>query len=273
MRKLARWLWPVFFAAPLAALAADDESKAPQNRLLNDRFRITLGGFYAETTTDARLASSTGGAGTDISFEDALGLDKRSLIGEAAVYWRFGERWRLDVNYFNLNRSATRTLGENINWGDLPPLVPGTEVNSSYKIADLRAVAGYSFFRRSDKELGAGVGLHSTKLQVSLDAGNQGAANESVTAPLPVATLYGNFALTDTWALALRADWLSLTYDKYSGSVRSSAVDFIWQPLEHWAFGFGVHNYWVRLDVNNPNAKLSARIVFQGPAAFASYSF
>lgn len=269
MRTLARWLWLVLFAGSFAANAADE---TPQHRLLNDRFRVTAGGFYADSTTEARLATAAGGIGTDINFEDALGLDQRKLVGEFGMYWRFGERWRADLNYFSLNRSASRVLATQIEWGG-NTYPAGTAVDTSYRVSDLRAAVGYSFFRRLDKELGIGLGLHSTGFKASLDAAGVGAKSESVTAPLPIMVVYGNFALTDTWALALRADWLSLSYDKYSGAVRSSAIDFVYQPFEHWAFGFGVHNLTIRLDVDNPNSKLQSRIVFQGPAAFASFSY
>jgi hypothetical protein len=281
MRKLWQWVWPVLFAVPLAANAADEANKepapvsasVPQHPLLNDSFRLTLGGFRAESTTEARLSPATGGAGADINFEDLLGLDKIKLVGEASLYWRFAKHWRFDLGYFSLNRNGTRTLQQDITWGNLPPFTAGTTVTSNYKVSDLRAAVGYSFFRRPDKELGVGFGLHRAGIETSLDAAGVGATNQSVTAPLPFLNFYGNFALTDTWAMAMRVDWLSLSYDKYSGGIRSSAIDFVYQPFKHWAFGFGVHNLTLKLDVNNPDSQLQTRIVFQGPAAFASFSY
>jgi hypothetical protein len=281
MRSLKRWIWLFLFAVPFQVNAADEASKeaappaasTPQHRLLNDSFRLTLGGFRAESTTEARLSTATGGAGADVNFEDLLGLDKIKLIGEASLYWRFAKHWRVDLGYFSLNRNGTRTLQQDITWGNLPPLGIGTTVTSNYKVSDLRAAVGYSFFRRPDKELGVGFGLHRAGIETSLDAAGVGATNESVTAPLPFLNFYGNFALTDTWAMAMRVDWLSLSYDKYSGGIRSTAIDFVYQPFAHWAFGFGFHNLSLKLDVNNPDSQFQARIVFQGPAAFASFSY
>jgi hypothetical protein len=280
MRKLAQWLWPLLFLSPLAANAADEVNKepappsasTPQHRLLNDRFRFSLGGYRAESTTEARLSTATGGAGADVNFEDLLGLEKIRLIGEASMYWRFAERWRVDLGYWSLNRSGVRTLEADVEWGG-NNYTAGTVVNSNYKISDLRAAVGYSFFRRPDKELGVGAGLHRAGIGTSIDAAGFGATNQSVTAPLPFLMLYGNFALTDTWALSLRSDWLSLSYDKYSGGIRATAVDFVYQPFTHWAFGFGVHSLTLKLDVNNPSSQLQTRLVFQGPAAFASFSY
>jgi hypothetical protein len=280
MRNLKHWIWLFLFAIPFQVSAADEVNKeaappaasTPQHRLLNDSFRFSLGGFRAESTTEARLSTASGGTGVDVNFEDMLGLDKIRLIGEASLYWRFTERWRVDLGYWNLNRHGTRTLEQDVNWGgNTYPI--GTTVDSKYRISDLRAAVGYSFFRRPDKELGFGFGLHRAGIETSLDAAGIGATNQNVTAPLPFLMLYGNFALTDTWALSLRSDWLSLSYDKYSGGIRATAVDFVYQPFAHWAFGFGVHSLTVKLDVNNPTSQLQTRLVFQGPAAFASFSY
>ena len=82
----------------------------------------------------------------------------------------------------------------------------GTEVTSSLTISDFRTALGYSFFRRSDKELGIALGVHTLGYKASIEGASGGARSESVTAPLPVLSLYGQFALTDTWALSVRSD-------------------------------------------------------------------
>lgn len=90
VKRLERWTWLLFLVGPLAANAADDPSKeqappyaVPQHGLLNDRFRLSLGAFYADTTTAARLSTPTGGVGADVDFENTLGLADRRLVGEA----------------------------------------------------------------------------------------------------------------------------------------------------------------------------------------------
>jgi hypothetical protein len=269
MRIPKRLVLLSLLAAPLLARAADE---VPDNRLLTDKFRVSLGGFYAESTTQARLAASNGGVGADVSLEDALGLDSRALIGEAQAYWRFGERWRLDASYFRLARSASRNLTADVTWGD-NTYTAGTVVSSNFTVSDLRAAVGYSFFRTKDKEIGVGGGLHMTGFKVGLDAAGVGARSESVTAPLPFFALYANVAFTDRWAFSARSDWLSLAYDKYAGSIRATAFDIVYQPWQHFALGFGMHSLTLRVDVDNPHSQFGARMALQGPAAFASYSF
>ena len=106
--------WKCFSVAPAPSPRASQTPSAqeavPDHPLLSDRLRLSLGGFSAQSTTQARLGTSNGGVGIDVDFESTLGLDERKLVAEAGAYWRFGERWRVDANYFNLNRGASRTL-------------------------------------------------------------------------------------------------------------------------------------------------------------------
>jgi len=261
------WAWTALFL-----VAGSIPAHAQNHPLLNDTFRFSAGGFYAESATVARLGSSTGGAGVDVSFEDTLGLEERKWVGEFSGYWRISSRWRVDVDYFRLSRSATRVLASSINWGD-NTFNAGTEVNSSLVISDLRTAAGYSFFRTPDKEVGVGLGLHTLGYKASIEGAGAGGRSESVTAPLPILSLYGHFALTETWALSLRSDWLSLEYDKYSGSIRATRLDIVYQPFKHVAFGIGAHTLNLKLDVQNEHSTFQARSTLQGPAAFMSVSF
>jgi len=244
----------------------------PNHPLLSDTFRVSIGGLYAESTTMARLSSSSGGAGVDVNFEDTLGLEERKWVGEFGAYWRISSRWRVDLDHVRLSRTATRVLAQQINWGDNTFNV-GTEVTSGLTITDTRASLGYSFFRRPDKELGLGLGVHTLRYKASIEGASGAARSESVTAPLPVLSLYGQFALTDTWALALRSDWLSLEYDKYSGEIRANRIDIVYQPFKHVAFGAGMHFLNLKLDVQNDNSKFQVRSNLQGPAVFVSVSY
>jgi hypothetical protein len=264
-----------------AAFAADDVKEAvapspaadaiPRHPLLSDKLRISLGGYYAGTNTSVRVDANTA-VGVDVNFEDLLGLSDRKLVGEANMYWRFGERWRLGVDYFSINRSGNRILAQDVTWNGQTFSI-GTTVNSQSKISDLRTTVGYSVFKRPDKELGFGAGLHWTGLKFSLDAGSAGAESTSVTAPLPVVYMYSNVALTDTWAMSTRLDWLSLNYDKYSGGIRAVGFDFIYQPYTHVAFGVGWHAMLLGLTIDNTTSRTYARLGLQGLAANVSYSF
>ncbi len=254
------------------AEAAATEGVIPNHPALNDRFAFELGAFYFQTSTQASLSGSGGGGGAVIDFEDALGLTDRSWGAIGGFLWRMTERWRLEVEYFQLNRSGSRTLGTQIEWGNqVFPI--GATVNSSYDFSDARVGVGYSFFKRPDKELGVGVGLHVATIKTSIESAGIGAEATDVLAPLPVLSLYGVFALTNEWAVRMRADWLSLSYDAYSGDVRNMALDVLYQPFRHVGFGLGARNLVLDVTIDKADWVGRARTAFSGPTMYMTVSF
>ena len=244
----------------------------PTHPALNDRFIFDLGAFFSRSSTQASLTGSSGGAGVAVDFESALGLEERNVSGIGGFLWRMTERWRLEVEYFRLNRSATRTLAADVEWGDTTFPV-GSTVNSTYNFSDTRVGVGYSFFKRRDKELGIGVGFHVAGIKSSIESSGTGAEAADVTAPLPVLSLYGAFALTNEWAVRMRADWLSLSYGAYSGDVRSIAMDVLYQPFCNVGFGLGTRSLVLDLEVDKASWRGRARTAFTGPTAFMTVSF
>ena len=115
-----------------------------------------------------------------------------------------------------------------------------TQVSSSFDFSDPRVSVGYSFFRTKDKELGVGLGFHVAAYDIRLIRAGARQQSEDVTiAPLPVFTIYGQFALTDRWAVGARLDRLSLEYDKYDGSIGSLGLDLMYQPFRNFGLGIG----------------------------------
>lgn len=268
---LALSVFPSLAVTTGRAGAASTEA-APAHPAFNDRFILDLGGFYFQTSTQASLAPSGGGVGVVVDFENSLGLEERNWGGLGGFLWRMSERWRLEVEYFEVNRSASRTLSKQIEWGDQVYPV-GTTVSSAYDFSDARIGVGYSFFKRPDKELGAGVGLHVASIKTSLQGAGVGSESSDVLAPLPVLSLYGGVALTKEWAVRFRGDWLSLSYGNYSGSLRSSALDVLYQPFRNVGFGLGSRTLILDVEISETSWRGKARSTFSGPTAFMTVSF
>jgi len=266
----------VVLAIPISIATACAETPTdevlPNHPALNAPFSITLGALYLESKTAAVLTTASGGLGVGVDFEDVLGLEDRSLTGLFGFMWRFSERWRVEAEYFNLDRNANRTLQTEIKWGgEVYPI--GTVVNSTFNFYDARLGVGYSFFKRRDKELGAGLGVHAASVRASVGANGIGEESGKVLAPLPTLNLYGNFALTDEWALRFRVDWLSLKYDERGGSLTNTGLDVLYQPFRHVGFGLGLRNYSLKVDLANSDWHGRINMTFVGPTAFVTATF
>jgi hypothetical protein len=263
----------VLVASLAAAATACAQTEAiPNHPALSDKFTFELGGYYSRSSTQASLGTPAGGAGVVVDFENTLGLEERNLSGIGGFLWRITDRWRLEVDYFSLNRNASRTLETDVTWGS-QTFAAGSTVDSKYDFSDIRVSGGYSFFKRRDKELGIGAGLHVAGIKASIQASGLGAEAADVTAPLPVLNLYGTFALTNEWALRMRMDWLSLNYDVYSGDLRNIAVDVLYRPFRNVGFGFGVRSFVLDVEIDDTNWRGRARTTYTGPSAFVSISF
>jgi hypothetical protein len=199
-------------------------------------------------------------------------MEESKAVPSALARMRLGQRWRLEAEWFELDRSATRSIERELRFGErVFPL--SAQVSSRLDFSDLRLSAGYAFFRTPDKELGAALGLHVAAYEVSLSAPLIGTGSEDVTAPLPVLSVYGQFALTERWAVGSRLDRLSLSYDKYDGSLTSLAFDLSYQPFRHVGFGLTYRALFLSLAATDDGRVLRFRQSYQGPLLFMNVSF
>jgi hypothetical protein len=144
----------------LLPLARADDIPWGSDPAQNDEFFIGLGAFYAaKVNTTAQLNSQTLGVGTVVDFQNTLGLPETAWGPNAEFRWRMSEHWRLEVDYFWIGATGTKSIDQDIQWGDVVYPV-NAQVNSKYGFSDLRTSVGYSFYKTSDKELGIGLGLH-----------------------------------------------------------------------------------------------------------------
>ncbi len=256
----------------MSATALAEQDRIPSHPALNDRFYIGAGVFAPKTSTEARLDSTLLGVGASVDFERALGLQTNKSVPNFLARWRFTERWRVEAEYFELNRQGEKNLTQDIQWGDAVFPV-GATVTSKFDFSDTRVSVGYSFFKSADKELGFALGAHVTRYDASMTSNGIGTQGGAVTAPLPVLSVYGQFALTDQWAIGGRLDRFSLTYDQYSGGITSMALDLLYQPLRHFGFGLGYRSMFV--DFTSTNTTWTGQVTqsFQGPVLYANVSF
>ena len=103
--KLQRFEWrPVAAAAVLACSASSAFAELPQ-----DRFWAGLEYFYPTVSTTARFdATATARPGTTISLEDELDLSDRKGTPYLDLGMRLGENWRIEFEYYKLDRTASQ---------------------------------------------------------------------------------------------------------------------------------------------------------------------
>ena len=80
---------------------------------------LDVGTFRSIPKTKLRLDSTDATFGTQLSFEDNLGLDSRITDSRLDGLWRYGKRSSVDFSYFDLHRDAVAPVTFTIRWGRL----------------------------------------------------------------------------------------------------------------------------------------------------------
>jgi hypothetical protein len=259
-------------ALVVGAAPARAQDAVPNHPALQDKFYFGAGAFVPKTSTSAQLDSTNLGAGANVDFERALGMTTQKTVPDGFLRWRFSDRWRLEAEYFELNRNGDNVLQQSITWNGIT-YTAGTQVVSKFNFSDVRTSVGYSFFRTKDKELGVGFGFHVATYDVGISTNGTGNDTKKVLAPLPVLSAYGQFALTDRWAVGGRLDRFAVSYDKYDGNVTSIGLDVNYQPFRHLGFGLAYRSLFIILKATGENYAAQFNQTFQGPLLYMNASF
>jgi hypothetical protein len=252
-------------ATACALLLAPSLAAAEAGNPLTDRFSLSLGTFLLDTNTQLRV-DGTGGRGTEI---DSFRIDG---------YWRFKERHKLRILYFDNSRKNTRTIDRDITIRDQVFPV-NAEVSTHFSTSVGELAYEYAFWRREHYEIAGTFGLHNLQFKLGLAAAQTGGgtANLDQTAkadgPLPVIGLRGIWRLGEQWTFDAQAQFFRIKINPYDGRLSDYTASFIWMPLTHVGIGAGYNEFVTRLDVSADQFNGNMRWRYGGARIFVTASF
>lgn len=237
-------------------LMAGHDARAAEDGPLQDRFAISLGGFDMSSDTTIRADSIDGvQVGDTVEVEPILGIDDESVF-RAELTWRFLPRHKLHLMYFETDRTGTRTLEEDLNFGD-ETFPVDVEVDSDLAFDITELAYEYQLLTGDDYQLGASIGIHNVgfdmALEAEVDAGGGGAVatlRESVStdAPLPVLGLRGIWHIGGDFYLQGRAQYFALEVGDYDGRITDFELGVVWQFSRHFGVGAAYNRFDTRVD-------------------------
>ena len=244
--------------------------------VLNDPWQLSLGSFIVDTDTEVRLDGDTQG-GTDIDWENTFGggdATRFRIDGQ----WRFAERHKARFMWFSSSTSRSKTIEEEINWGD-ETFPVNAKVESEFDFDVYELAYEYAFLRRDTYELNASIGLHYTDLSLSLAAKAASSGGTltadikeegSVGAPLPVIGLRGLWQLPHNFWIEAQAQFFAISIDEYDGNLQDYKIMATWQPKKWLGIGVGYNRFAVDVDVDSDRFNGSLDWTYEGP--MLSYS-
>src|SRR5262249_50727724 len=157
-------------------------------------------------------------------------------------YWRFKERHKLRLMYFDSKRHDTRVVDEDIQFRDTVFPV-NVQVDTSFDTRIGELAYEYAFLRRERYELTGTIGIHNLRFGLDLKttggpSGGGVARGESANAdgPLPVIGLRYIWRMADKVSLDAQAQFFKIKVDPYDGRLEDYTASVVWMPFEHVGF-------------------------------------
>jgi hypothetical protein len=264
------------------------EAGSPAENLLTNRFVVSLGGFAVISNVNGSLSGSASTSEQKIDFDKRFGTDADQTRLRAEVLWRITPRQHLRFSYFNNDVKHTRTLDQDLAWGDYTFLA-GAQATAEIKWKVYELDYEFAFLRRANYEIVVLVGIHLDDLALKL-SGNASLTTDtptgpveqtatftttsnSVTAPLPVLGVRGDWAVSPHICLEASAEVFSLSYQGISGNWSDLRAGATWMFNNHFGIGAGYERFALHADLSKLSFTGRLNTGYQGLLIYVKGSF
>lgn len=271
-------------AANLSHAQSYVSSDAPAQQVLQETLQLDVGLFVLGTQTKASL-NGQGTNNPEYDFNRIFGTGYDNSRFRLDGIWRISERNHVQFMYFTNGVSRTKTLDQQIEWGDAVYDV-GAEVTSKTRLSVYELGYEFAFIKKQSFELAASIGVHYTKVTVELDGMAtvtppngipmtvQGEAKQaSVPAPLPVIGLRMGWAFTDHFMLDAQVQALDLSYDQFHGNWTDVKAGVSYMINKHFGVGIGYDDFSTHLSLNKTNFNGRLNVGYRGGLIYLRGAF
>ncbi|WP_240147807.1 outer membrane protein [Luteibacter yeojuensis] len=260
-----------------AAAHAQDGGKKSQSRAL-DNVSIWAGGYY--TNNDTTIGAHTGIMNTsgDVNLEDDLDFKKHKTVPRVRLDFLIGEHQGFSFDYYEVDRSHSKTLSEQINF-------LGNPIDATARVkGDLKFTFGSAaykwWFGTGDDVFGVGLGAAYYKVHGSIFGSAtvngetfQEGASTSTDAWAPNLQLGWRHAFSDQWRMYVNANGVKKNGGRLNGHIWDAAVGVEWFPWENVGFGAEYAYTRIKLNQDKRNYDLDLDMKLHGPAAYVRFRF
>jgi hypothetical protein len=269
----------------LAVLAATRVARAEIPGDVPDKVRIGIGGMFADAFTEAALGSTEAGIGATVNFEDIFDLPESKKTARFELNWHVAKRQFIDFGYLELNRSGSRILQEDVEWGDFIFLA-NAQVTASFDTNFPYVAWRYSFLDLDQVRISGSAGINFLEIGSSLEAtgnvtdsqGNpvSGFTKEkvSVRAPVPQVGLQIDWALTKRLAVLLYMRQIYVNVSSINGGIGETAARLQWWYAKHAGISGGLDKESIDLkSYETGDARARFRYEVRGWSFYLNFAF
>jgi hypothetical protein len=242
-----------------------------------EKFKLTAGLFVPINNTRVQVEATGSAAGTDIDFQKDLGFGASQLTYLLNFQWRISRRSRLNLSYYNMNRSATHKLEKDITFNDKTYSINNT-VETYFNTSIYQFSYGYAIIEKPTYEVGVLIGAHTvgTKAGISLQGANTGIDTDNnfgFTAPLPDLGVWGGYAFSDRFAVNLDFDYLAMTINSINGRLIAYDLILSYKLIRQLDLSLAYTGLNFNVKTSRKNVSGDFRWGYNGPSLGATFSF
>ncbi len=233
---------------PEAVLVYESAGETTESGTPAERARpleIQLGGYLPAFSTKLRVdvRGEELEFGTEIDFEDVLGLTTDDHLVRLDGRWRVGRRSRVGFTYYWYDRSARAVLEEDIQWRDIT-FPAGAGVSSTFETRMIVLKYMHTLAESERWDVAGSLGVHylhfAARLEtIGLDPNNL-EARASAPAPLLMIGFDALYRVSPQWRLGAKWEGLAIKVGDYSGRWTDLGLTAEYFPAPHWALGLGL---------------------------------
>jgi hypothetical protein len=238
-----------------------------------DYWGFSLGAFFADQDMVTDFDVDSGEAGTDVDFEDDLGLRGSQSVFRLTAFRNFNARHQIDFDVFDLSQTSSAVLEREIKWRDTVfPIAAAVDTDLDFSI--YKVAYTYFFWRESAFRVGVTGGLYIADIGLRMGwAENDLDEVGAVTAPLPVFGLRAEYHFAEHWRLSGSAEWFGLEFDGYDGTLDDSILGLDYQFSDRTALGLGYNRVHINVDATEKNLRADLDWRYSGYFAYLRLTF
>jgi hypothetical protein len=241
-----------------------------------ERFKLSAGAFYVVNKTNVQVEQN-GSSSTDIDLEKDLGINREVGTFLANFEWQISRRSRINLNYYNVNRSSTHILQKDIIFEDNTYHADST-VHSFFNTTIYQFSYGYAILSKPKYEAGVFIGTHimSARTGISIYGANAGTGTQNnfgFTAPLPDLGLWGGWAVSDRFAINADISFFALNLNSNSGRLLAFNLNFTYKLIDQLDLTLGYTGLDFKVDVVKKDVTGNIKWGYNGPALTVNFSF
>jgi len=231
MRRITLAL--AFLAACGPLQAADDWIKPGEETV-----KLNLGGIISRNNTTLRVDGPNSN-GTEFDLEEVAGLKREVSSLYAAAAWRFAANHRVGMQYYELRRTASKTIDRTLVIEDkVFPI--NTTLSSEHDAAFLILNYQYSFVRNERLEFAGLLGLYGARNSYRFSATVPVAdVSTSTTVPLPVIGASLDYFVNPRWTVSLYGEGLALQIGNVEGRMYFAGISTDYMLTRNFGLGLG----------------------------------